>query len=120
MTIKKFEKHLPLLKLLIKKRPSQKCLMSLIHSLDDKSIKFICECIYNAISLKNMSRLNTKQKSTLLKKLLPYKRIIKQLCKKTRKYSLRKNLIAQKGYGFIFPILSAIVPLVSSLLANQL
>ena len=67
MTIKKFEKHLPLLKLLIKKRLSQKCFMSLIQSLDDKSIEFIYEYIHNAISLKYMSRLNTKQKSTLLK-----------------------------------------------------
>jgi len=120
MPVEKFEKYLPLLRLLTKKKISQKCFMSLIHSLDDKTIKFICECIHNAISLKYMSRLDKKQKTSLLKKILPHKRLIKQLCKKTKKYSLRKKVIAQKGYGFIFPLLSAIIPLVSSLLVNRL
>ena len=119
MTISSFDKYLPLLELLTRKHISRKCFASVINSLDDKSIKFICECIHNAISLRYISTLNRKQKSTLLKKILPNKRIIKHLCKKPKRYSSHKNIIAQKGYGFIIPILSAIVPLISSLLGKR-
>lgn len=119
MTIPSFKKYLPLLELLTRKQISRKCFMSVINSLDDKSIKFICECIHNAISLKYISTLNNKQKSSLLKKILPNKRIIKHLCKKAKRYNSHKKIIAQKGYGFIIPILSAIVPLISSLLGQR-
>lgn len=119
MTILGFKKYLPLLELLTRKHISRKCFTSIINSLDDKSIKFICECIHNTLSLKYISALNKNQKSLLLKKILPNKRIIKHLCKKAKTYSSRKKIIAQKGYGFIIPILSAIVPLISSLLGKR-
>ena len=119
MTILGFKKYLPLLELLTRKHISRKCFTSIINSLDDKSIKFICECIHNTISLKYISALNKNQKSLLLKKILPNKRIIKHLCKKAERYGSRKKIIAQKGYGFIIPILSAIVPLISSLLGKR-
>ena len=120
MTVTRFKKYLPLLELLTRRHISRKCFMSVINSLDDKSVRFICECIHNAISLKYISTLNKKQKSTLLKKILPNKRTIKHLCKKTKTgYSSHKKIIAQKGYGFIIPILSAIVPLISSILSKK-
>ena len=95
---------------------SQKCFMSLINSLDDNSVKFICECIHNAISVRYITKLSVKKKKDFLKKILPYKKIIRNLCNKEKSFGSHRNLIAQKGYGFIFPILSAIIPLVSSLL----
>ena len=68
MTSQKFKKYLPLLKLLVKKCRSQKCFMSLVNSLDDRSIKFLCECIHNAISIRHVSKLNAKKKARFLKK----------------------------------------------------
>jgi len=91
MTILGFKKYLPLLELLTRKHISRKCFTSIINSLDDKSIKFICECIHNTISLKYISALNKNQKSLLLKKILPNKRIIKHLCKKAERYGSRKK-----------------------------
>ena len=116
---KHFFKYLPLIKFLTQKHISRRCFVSLINSLDDNTIKFICECIQNAISLRFVSRLNKTQKSKLMRKILPNKRIIKHLCKKGNKYSSHKKIIAQKGYGFIIPILSAIVPLITSLLSKR-
>ncbi len=118
MTITNFKKYLPLLELLTKNRISRKCFISLINSLDDKTIKFICECVNNAISLRHISTLNRKQKSVLLRKILPNKRVIKHLCKKAKRYRSHKKIIAQKGYGFIIPLISAIIPLISSLLSK--
>ena len=68
MSIPSLKKYLPFLELLTRKHVSRKSFMSVINSLDDKSIKFICECIHNAISLKYISTINKKQKSALLKK----------------------------------------------------
>ena len=119
MTITKFKKYLPLVELLTRRHISQKSFISIINSLDDKSIKFICECINNEISLRYISTLDRKQKSTLLKKILPNKRIIKRLCKKATQYRSHKKIIAQKGHGFIIPLLSAIIPLISSLLSKR-
>ena len=60
----------------------------------------------------------TKQEEHIVEKILPYKRAIKYLCKKGKKLNTRKKLIIQKGYGFLFPILSVIIPLVTSLLRS--
>ena len=118
MTTHTFKKYLPLLNLLTRKQLSKECYMSLISSLNDKPIKFICECIHNAISLRYISKLHKKKKKRFLNKILPYKKIIKNLCKKRKGFGPCRGLIAQKGYGFIIPILSAIIPLISSLLTS--
>ena len=119
MTILGFKKYLPLLELLTRKHISRKCFTSIINSLDDKSIKFICECIHNTISLKYISALNKNQKSLLLKKILPNKRIIKHLCKRLKHIARVKNNCSTRVWVFIIPILSAIVPLISSLLGKR-
>lgn len=113
------KKYLPLIKFLTKKHISRECFVSLINSLDDNTIKFLCECIQNAISSRFVSGLNKTEKGKLLKKNLPNKRIIKRLCKKGNKFASNKKIIAQKGYGFIIPILSAVIPLITSLLAKR-
>ena len=119
MTKKIAVKYVPLLKFLTQKKISRKCFKSLIQSLDEKAIKFLCECIQNAISIKYISRLNGKKKSSFLKSILPNKKILKHLCKKCTNYKGHRKIIAQKGYGFILPVLSAIVPLITSLLAQR-
>ena len=120
MTGRSFKTYLPLLKFLTKKQISKENFVSIISCLDESAIKFLCECVHNAISFKYVSKLERNKRSTLLRKILPYKRAIKYLCKKGKKLNTRKNLIIQKGYGFLFPILSAIIPLVTSLLKSWL
>ena len=113
------KKYLPLIKFLTQKHISRECFVSLINSLDDNTIKFLCECIQNVISSRFVSGLNKTQKSKLLKKNLPNKKIIKHLCKKGNKFASNKKIIAQKGYGIIIPILSAVIPLITSLLTKR-
>ena len=120
MTGRSFKTYLPLLKFLTKKRISKENFVSIISCLDEGTIKFLCECVHNAISFKYVSKLERNKRSTLLRKILPYKRAIKYLCKKGKKLNTRKKLIIQKGYEFLFPILSVIIPLVTSLLRSWL
>ena len=118
MTGRSFKTYLPLLKFLTKKRISKKNFVSIISYLDERAIKFLCECVHNAISFRYVSKLDRKKRNMLLKKILPYKRVIKYICKKSKKLNKRKKLIIQKGYGFLFPLLSLVIPLISSLLKS--
>lgn len=119
MSKKSLHKYLPLIKLLTEKQIPRKSFECLIQSLDLRAIKFLCECIQNAISVKHISRLNGKKKTSFLNAILPNKKVLKTLCQKRKNYKGHRKIIAQKGYGFILPILSAIVPLITSLLARR-
>ena len=118
MAGRSFKTYLPLLKFLTKKRISKENFVSIISCLDEATIKFLGECVHNAISFKYVSKLERNKRSTLLKKYTHIKEAIKYLCKKGKKLNTRKKLIIQKGYGFLFPILSVIIPLVTSLLRS--
>ena len=74
MTKKLGVKYLPLLRILTQKQISCKWFKCLIQSLDEKGIKFLCECIQNAISIKYISRLHGKKNSSFLKSILPIKK----------------------------------------------
>ena len=119
MSKKVLQKYLPLAKLLTKNHIPRRSFESLINSLDESAIKFLCECIQNAITLKHISRLNTKKKALFLKTISPNKKVLKHLCKKRNNYKGSRKIIAQRGYGFLLPILSAIIPLAASLLIRR-
>ena len=119
MKNKNLNKYLPLLQLLTRKHFTRESFNAIIQSLDDKAIKFICECIQNAISVQHISRLNKRKKKCFLKKIIPSRCVLKYLCKKAKKYTRHRKLIVQKGYGFLVPILSTIIPLITSLLASH-
>lgn len=111
-------KYLPLIKLLTEKQISRKSFECLIQNLDEHAIKFICECVQNAISVNHISSLNGKKKTSFLILILPNKKLSKDLCEKNINYKKHRKIIAQKGSGFILPVLSAVIPLITSLLAK--
>ena len=118
MSKKSLRKYLPLIKLLTEKQIPRKSFECLIQNLDEKAIKFICECVQNAISVKHISSLNGKKKTSFLNLILPNKKQLKDLCEKHKNYKKHRKIIAQKGSGFILPVLSAVIPLITSLLAR--
>ena len=118
MSKKSLRKYLPLIKLLTEKQIPRKSFECLIQNLDEKAIKFICECVQNAISVKHISSLNGKKKTSFLNLILPNKKLLKDLCEKHKNYKKHRKIIAQKGSGFILPVLSAVTPLITSLLAR--
>ena len=118
MSKKSLRKYLPLIKLLTEKQIPRKSFECLIQNLDEQAIKFICECVQNAISVKHISSLNGKKKTSFLNAILPNKKLLKDLCEKHKNYKKHRKIIAQKGSGFILPVLSAVIPLITSLLAR--
>ena len=118
MSKKSLRKYLPLIKLLTEKKIPRKSFECLIQNLDERAIKFICECVQNAISVKHISSLNGKKKSSFLNAILPNRKLLKNLCEKHKNYKKHRKIIAQKGSGFILPVLSAVIPLITFLLAR--
>ena len=118
MSKKSLQKYLPLIKFLTEKPIPRKSFECLIQNLDERAIKFICECVQNAISVKHISNLKGKKKTSLLNEILPNKKSLKLLCEKHKNYKRHRKVIAQKGHGFILPVLSAIIPLITSLLTQ--
>ena len=118
MSKKSLRKYLPLIKLLTEKQIPRKSFECLIQNLDERAIKFICECVQNAISVKHISSLNGKKKSSFLNAILPNRKLLKNLCEKHKNYKRHRKIIAQKGHGFILPVLSTIIPLITSLLTQ--
>ena len=80
MSKKSLRKYLPLIKLLTEKQIPRKSFECLIQNLDERAIKFICKCVQNAISVKHISSLNGKKKSSFLNAILPNRKLLKKLC----------------------------------------
>ena len=118
MSKKSLQKYLPLIKFLTEKQIPRKSFECLIQNLDERAIKFICECVQNAISVNHISSLNGKKKTSFLNAILPNKKLLKFLCEKHKNYKRHRKIIAQKGHGFILLVLSAIIPLITSLLTR--
>ena len=90
-------KILPLDKITNKKGFSRENFTGLIESLDDNTVKFMCECARNVISVNHFSQQSARQKSSFLRKILPHRRLIVRLCKKQNSYKNHRKMIAQKG-----------------------
>lgn len=91
---------------------------ALINSLDEKSIKFLCECVKNGISKTHVSNLPSGKKSFLLKIITPHKKLLKKICQKSKRYTHAKKQLIQKGSGFFIPLLSTLLPIITSLIKN--
>ena len=81
MTDKKFKKYYPLIEVLAKKRISKDQFSSMIHSLNDPAVEFICECCKNAISKSYFLQMSNKNRKLLYKKVGPSSKIIKNYAK---------------------------------------
>ena len=119
MTVKRLERYFPFVKLLVKRKLSIDEFKSLIRSLDNDAVKFICECCRNVISKRYVSTLNPNKKRILIKLLSPHKSFLRSICRKRKNYVVNKKPIIQRGYGLIIPILSTVLPLIFSLLRKR-
>ena len=118
-SVKRLKDYFPLVQLLAQKKVKVQQFKSIIRSINSDAVKFICECCKNVISTSYVSSLPHKKRKSLLRAITPYKTVIKSLCKKRKNYNKNKTLINQKGYGFLIPILTTIIPLIASLIAKR-
>jgi len=102
--MERIEKHLNHLCILKHcKKPMHK---SIIQGADKELINTICECILNCLN--GNVKLNEKEVNTLAK----HKKYLRQLMSKDNKsIKKKKQILVQKGTGFLPIILSAVLSL---------
>lgn len=119
--IKKFKKFFDLLQLLKTSCKGADChrkFHNYIGYFNDESIKFLAECIRNALDPSTFKHLKPHHKKVLVSKLKPYKKDIHKVIRPSLSLSRRKKIV-QKGGAWFLPILTSIItPLVSSLISS--
>ena len=116
MRKKDISKYLSLIRVITSIGEDRNQFCSLIQCLDEKSIKFLCECVKNGISKNQVLNLPTNERRQFLRLITPYKTLLKKICRKSKFYSINKKKLIQKGAGFFIPLLSALIPLMTSLI----
>ena len=118
MRKKEVIKYLSLLKILKNTKNDPPKFRCLVECFDEKTVKFLCEGVKNAISKKHVTSLPSKQRKEFLKNLLPRRKLIKKICKKSSHYTRSKKKLIQEGSGFIIPLISTLIPLITSFVAG--
>lgn len=117
----KFTKYLYLLQLLKKncKGDCDEKYKKIISYLDEETLNFLAECIRNILAPQNISVLCTKKKQKqLVSKVSPHKKVIKTVIKRKLPFKKRKKII-QNGGAWFLPLITSIIPLITSLLSKS-
>jgi len=116
----KFTKYLFLLQLL-KKNCRGNCdekYKKIISYLDEDTLNFLAECIRNILNPQTISAVCSKKKQKILvSKVRPHKKIINSVIKKSLPFQKRKKYI-QNGGAWFLPLISTVIPLISSLISS--
>lgn len=121
MSNKKLEKYLLLLKLFKTHCKGKHCedqFKKIISFLDEHSLKFLSECVRNTLAPKRINLLPKKKQKNLIKKLKPFKKDVRGSIKSNLSHKERKKIL-QRGAGWFLPLISAVAPLISSLISGS-
>ena len=84
------------------------------------AVQFTLRCLTDIIHFQKHLKLNAKQRKILKVLLEPYRKEVLNLSTPSKHKSVVKKLYKQKGGGIFTGILSAIVPLITSLISRLL
>ena len=86
----------------------------ILSCLNDDCINYLCECVRNVSDVKVFKNLPKKTRKQIEKSSLPNKEKIKKVIKSSTSIKKKKKIL-QHGAGWFLPLLSAAIPLISSL-----
>jgi hypothetical protein len=89
----------------------------ILGCLNDECINYLCECVRNVSDIKVFNHLPKKARKQIEKTSLPNKDSIKKVIKSSTSIK-KKRKILQHGAGWFLPLLSAAIPLISSLFSK--
>lgn len=89
----------------------------ILSCLNDDCINFLCECVRNVSDVKIFKNLPRKTQKKIEKTTSPYKKAIKRIIKSSTSVQKKKKIL-QHGAGWFLPLLSAAIPLISSLFSK--
>jgi Mg/Co/Ni transporter MgtE len=89
----------------------------MLSCLNDDCINFLCECVRNVSDVKVFKNLPKKTQRQIVEKSSPSKDHIKKVIKSSTSIKKKKKIL-QHGAGWFLPLLSAAIPLISSLFSK--
>lgn len=89
----------------------------LLNCLNDDCINYLCECVRNVSDVRVFKNLPKKTQHQIQKSTLPCKESIKKVMKSSTSIKKKKKIL-QHGAGWFLPLLSAAIPLISSLFSK--
>jgi hypothetical protein len=89
----------------------------ILGCLNDDCVNFLCECVRNICDVNVFKNLPKKTRRNIEKTSLPFKSKIKKVIKSKTAISKKKKIL-QHGAGWFLPLLSAAIPLISSLFSK--
>lgn len=121
MSKKKISKYLDLLMLIKSHCKGKHCedkFKKIISFLDEDSLKFLSECIRNTLAPERIKLFPKAKQRKIIRKLKPFKKNIRASINPKLTHKKRKTIL-QNGGGWFIPLLSAAIPLISSLLTGS-
>lgn len=100
-----------------KKPQKEEKYKDILSCLNDDCINYLCECVRNVSDVKVFKHLPKKTRKQIEKTSLPNKDNIKKVIKSSTSIK-KKRKILQHGAGWFLPLLSAAIPLISSLFSK--
>jgi len=89
----------------------------ILGCLNDDTVNFLCECVRNICDVNVFKNLPKKTRKNIEKTSSPFKSEIKKVIKSKTPISKKKKIL-QHGAGWFLPLLSAAIPLISSLFSK--
>jgi Mg/Co/Ni transporter MgtE len=89
----------------------------LLSCLNDESINFLCECVRNVCDVNVFKNLPENTRKQIEKNVQPSKKSVKKIIKSSTSVKKKKKIL-QHGSGWFLPLLSAAIPLISSLFSK--
>ena len=104
---------LELLKLLTSLRAKNRC--KVLKLLDDNSVNFICECVFN-VCFTDL-KLSRNKRKKLKSKLKSQEKVLRYLARKDNSVKNRRKKLVQSG-GYIGTLLSIAIPVLTSIFSS--
>lgn len=89
----------------------------LLNCLNDECINYLCECVRNVSDVNVFKTLPKKLQKKIEKTSLPCKKSIKKVIKSSTSIKKKKKIL-QHGAGWFLPLLSAAIPMITSLFSK--
>jgi hypothetical protein len=115
--MKKNRKNLTIAKTLHKTKNNEENYKDIMECLNDDSVNFLCECVRNICDVKVFKNLPKKARKNIEKTSIPFKSNIKKVIKSNTSIKKKKKIL-QHGAGWFLPLLSAAIPIISSLFSK--
>ena len=89
----------------------------ILSCLNDECINFLCECVRNVCDVDVFKNLPRRSRKNIDRSSSLHKKNIKKIIKSKTSIKKKRKLI-QHGSGWFLPILSAVIPMITSLFSK--